>query len=679
MGASYVVWSITWTQYYLAAPIASVDAVLPGRTTSHDYLEDMLTAFHKQGLRVIFYYHSGHDNNPNLNWWNAFWTVSSTEFSATCHNVSEAGASAQFTSPAPRSLGTPWSDRTRARPTSISTVSSTRPSPCPYGRTRCGAASSPRKIDENGATLPVPLTPHHERRPTMTEAGHRLDAFPVQLAPEAVERFRKELLARVDRVAGEGPFEPSWSSLTQFQVPDWFRDAKFGIFIHWLASSVPAYGTEWYARTMYLAGTPEFTHHTSTYGPQKDFGFKDFLPHFTGSAFDADEWISLVARSGAQYVVPVAEHHDGFAFYDTQLSRWKAPLIGPGRDVIAELAAAARRANIRFGLSSHRAENWWFFNGGKRFDSDVNDPRWADLYGPAQPKSTQPDAEFLDDWLARTAEVVERYQPEVVYFDWWIEEPAFRDYLRRFAAYYYNQAAQQGDEVLVNYKWGAFDEGSAVHDIERGAVRNIQPRPFQNDTSMSRTAWCHLVDNTFKSLDELVADLVDTVSKNGSLLLNIGPRPDGTIVDEERALLEGIGDWLTVNGEAIFGTRPWLVYGEGPTHFDGGSFADTAKVPWTAQDTRFTCRDDQLYALVLRWPDDGNVVIRSLGTDLRLVDADIESVQLLGSTGTVAWRRDTDGLHVTLTEAAPSSVGACLRVRLRNRPIPPRYEPPMAE
>lgn len=498
-------------------------------------------------------------------------------------------------------------------------------------------------------------------------------AFPARLDPNAVAARRAELLDLVEQATG--PFTPEPSSLTGYQVPEWFTRGKFGIFIHWLGSSVPAFGSEWYARHMYLSSRPEFAHHVATYGPHHESGYKDFLPDFTGADFDAKAWIDLVERAGARYVVPVAEHHDGYALYDSALTRWKAPLIGPRRDVIKEIADAAREAGIRFGLSSHRAENWWFFNGGTRFESDVQDPEWADLYGPAMPLDTQPDQEFLDDWLARTTELVELYDPDLVYFDWWIEQPAFRENLHRFAAYYYNHAASHGESGVINCKWEALEPGAAVHDIERGSVRGIQERPFQNDTATARSTWCYLKDNEFKSLEDLLADLVDTVSKNGCLLLNIGPRPDGTIEERERALLEGMGDWLAVNGEAIYDTSPWIVYGEGPTRVEGGSFADGPAQPWTSQDIRFTSNGDLIYATVLRWPADGHMIIRTLATDLRLLDVRIISVELLGSDQVLNWRRESDGLHVTIPDRDPGRVGGSLRIRVEPMAPPARFEP----
>ncbi len=227
-----------------------------------------------------------------------------------------------------------------------------------------------------------------------------------------------------------GPFANSWESLKAYRIPSWYEDAKFGIFIHWGVYSVPAFSYEWYPRNMYQRDLPEYKYHLETYGEQSTFGYKDFIPQFTAEKFDPDHWADLFRQAGAQFVVPVAEHHDGFAMYDTSFSDWKATKMGPRRDVIGELANAVRKQWLNFGLSSHRAEHWWFFEGGMSFASDVQDVRYADLYGPAQPKTSQPNQEFLDDWLARSCELVDKYQPQLFYFDWWIEEPAFEPYLQ---------------------------------------------------------------------------------------------------------------------------------------------------------------------------------------------------------------------------------------------------------
>jgi alpha-L-fucosidase len=259
-------------------------------------------------------------------------------------------------------------------------------------------------------------------------------------------------------------------------VPAWYGEARFGIFIHWGPYAVPAFDNEWYPRNMHIPDSPAFKHHRATYGPQTTFGYRDFLPLFRGEHFDPAAWAALFKEAGARFVVPVAEHHDGFAMYNCSFSRWNAVQMGPQRDVLGELAEATRSQGLIFGLSYHRAERWWFFNGGRLFPSDVQDARYADLYGPARPQEEPPDQAFLEDWLARLYELVERYRPALVYFDWWIEQPAFQPYLPRFAAYYYNRAHQWGQDVVITYKQAAFPEGTAVFDIERGRIPESSPQ-----------------------------------------------------------------------------------------------------------------------------------------------------------------------------------------------------------
>lgn len=462
-------------------------------------------------------------------------------------------------------------------------------------------------------------------------------------------------LNEIESVIAEGQYAPEWDSLSRYVIPEWYEDAKFGIFIHWGVYSVPAFSSEWYARHMYVEGTPAYQHHVNTYGTQDKFGYKDFIPMFTADKFDADEWISIVKQSGAKFVVPVAEHHDGFPMYDCPFTEWKSTAMGPKRDVIRELSDAARRQSLTFGVSSHRAENWWFFNGGATFDSDVRDPRYAGLYGPSQPcdpngwvPQQQPNEPFLDDWLARTCDLVERYEPQLLWFDWWISQPAFKPYLKRLAAYYYNLGLKWKRGVAINYKDDAFPEGTAVFDIERGQLADIRPRFWQTDTSVSENSWSHITHHKYKTAESIVGDLVDIVSKNGALLLNIGPRADGTIPQEEQQMLRQIGQWLTVYGEAIFSTRPWKVFGEGPTEIGSGSFSDTKRSAFTSRDVRFTVKGNRLYAIVMAKPEHGQVLIKSLSDSLRLYPAKIESVELLGRPGQLEWNRSDAGLAVQL-------------------------------
>lgn len=461
----------------------------------------------------------------------------------------------------------------------------------------------------------------------------------------------------------EGPFEPSWESLANYRVPDWYQNDKFGIFIHWGVYSVPAFGSEWYPRNMYQQGSREFEHHLSTYGEHKAFGYKDFIPMFKAENYDPDHWADLFRKAGARFVVPVAEHHDGFAMYDTALSDWCASKMGPKRDLIGELAEAVRKQWLVFGLSTHRAEHWWFMDGGMQFDSDVQDGQYAGLYGPARPRDSQPNEEFLDDWVARTCELVDKYQPQIVWFDWWIQEPAFASYVQRFAAYYYNRGAEWARGVAINYKYNAFPPGVAVYDIERGQLDDIHPHFWQTDTCVARKSWGYIEgERGYKSAGQLIGDLVDIASKNGALLLNVGPRADGTISKEEEALLLAIGNWLTVNGEAIYDSRPWKVFGEGPTEVTTGAFTDTKRQMFGERDIRFTRRGDVLYATVLAIPEKDEVTIQSLSSSMRLLTKQIDKVELLGVNGDLKWSQTVRGLKVKLPPEKPCEHALVLKI-----------------
>ena len=417
------------------------------------------------------------------------------------------------------------------------------------------------------------------------------------LDPQISEQASAERLAEIDRIASSGPFQPNWNSLGEFRTPDWYADAKFGLFIHWGVYSVPAYGSEWYPRNMYRAGSKEHQHHLDTYGPHTEFGYKDFVPQFKAQQFDPAGWADLFAEAGVRYVVPVAEHHDGFPMFASELTDWDAADKGPQRDLLGELAGACRERDLVFGASSHRAENWWYFGPGRQIESDVLDGQFASLYGPAHDKrvsenqSEPPSKAFLDDWLLRSCEIVDKFEPRVMYFDWWICQPVFQPYLQRFAAYYYNRAESLGYEAAINFKeWEgrSFPRGTGVLDVERGKFGGIQPDLWQTCTSVSKNSWGYVTDHRYKEVGEIIDDLVDVVSKNGVMLLNIGPKADGTIPEVEQQMLRQIGGWLRVNGEAIYGTRPWVQYGEGPTQESAGSFTDVTRTSYTGEDIRFT-------------------------------------------------------------------------------------------
>lgn len=455
-------------------------------------------------------------------------------------------------------------------------------------------------------------------------------------------------------------YQATWQSLENYKTPDWFKDAKFGIFIHWGVYSVPAFGSEWYPREMYQQGSKEFKHHVETYGPQNKFGYKDFIPMFKAEKFDPEQWADLFEKAGAKYVVPVAEHHDGFAMYKTALSKWNAAEMGPMRDIIGELSTSIKKHNMVFGLSSHRIEHWFFMNGGRKFDSDVLDPAYADFYGPAREENETPSPEFMNDWLLRCTELVNKYQPQLFWFDWWIEQPAMDPYRKSFASYYYNKGLEWNKGVVLNYKNISYPEKAAVLDIERGKLKGIRELPWQTDDAVGFKSWGYIPDDEYKSAKYLVTNLVDIVSKNGNLLLNIGPKADGTIPEQQQQLLLSIGKWLGVNGEAIYGTRPWKTYGEGPTEVAAGSFVDRQLKPFTPQDVRFTIKGDTLYAVLLDVPTTA-VTIKTLAAG---VNGAVSGVEMLGSNNPVQWKQTKEGLVIQPARQSTAEYAVAYRIKL---------------
>ncbi len=525
-----------------------------------------------------------------------------------------------------------------------------------------------------GSVLAGAQEPAAKDAPTASKSAESLDQI-WQSASSKYDGRRDAVLADVDKAIANGPFKPGWDSLEQYKVPEWYKDAKFGIFIHWGVYAVPAFGSEWYPREMYQQGSEINRHQVATYGPLDKFGYKDFIPMFKAEHFDAQAWAKLFKDAGAKYVVPVFEHHDGFAMYDSGLSDWTAMKMGPHRDTSGELAVAVRAQGMHLGASSHRIEHDWFMDGGRQEPSDVNDPANAALYGPAHDRISETNdllsedwtyvsPAYAKDWLARDAEIVEKYHPDLMYFDWWIGQPSVRPYLEKFAAFYYNASSARGTVGIINYKLVDMRRGSAVLDIERGQLSSIYPDTWQTDTSVSNKSWGYIDNDTFKTPDFIVHQLADIVSKNGNLLLNIGPKSDGTIPQPVQQVLLDVGSWLKVNGDAIYGTRPWTVFGEGPTKVEEGSFHDVDTKPYTADDFRFTTKGGALYAIEMAWPEKGEALVHSLPTS-RVGTSPVDKVTLLATGQDVPFQQKEDGLHLQVKGQAPGKYAFAYRITFK--------------
>jgi alpha-L-fucosidase len=472
-------------------------------------------------------------------------------------------------------------------------------------------------------------------------------------------------------VPAPAQYQPTWNSLRNIPVPHWLRDGKFGIYTHWGIFSVPAYGKNgtWYAHDIYTNPDSDNTkHHIATYGPPDKFGYKDFIPMFTGSHFDPEEWADLFKNAGARFAGPVAEHHDGFAMWNTKYSEWNAAKMGPKRDVVGELAKAYKSHGLKFLTAFHHAEHWFYFPvWDKRYD--LGDPRYSGLYGVYHEKGALPDKKFLDTWKDKLIEVVDNYDPDVVWFDFGLELVQ-QDYKKEFAAYYFNRAAARGKDVTITYKWHNLTPGVGVYDLELGQETDMTYSEWITDTTIDAgSGWGYVSALGFKSANELITGLVDRVSKNGFLLLNVGPKPDGTIPEPAKERLNAMGDWLRINGEAIYGTSPWLIAAEGPTKLTkNGPFNENNALQYTPQDIRFTCKNDALYATVLAWPGD-RALITSLvakgNTWPGLYPSEIASIRMLGSDQPIHWEFTKEALVLTVPKVRPCNEAYVYKIALK--------------
>lgn len=466
-----------------------------------------------------------------------------------------------------------------------------------------------------------------------------------------------------------GPYKANWQSLAKHTaVPEWFRDAKFGIYFHWGVYSVPAYDGEWYPRNMYIKGHRAYEHHVNTYGSLLEFEYADFVPMFKAENFDAEEWAELFKKAGAQFAGPVAEHHDGFAMWDSEFTPWNTADKGPKRDITGELAKAIREQGMKLVTTFHHGRNnLWKPEGEdwtghydhikQDFPDLLDDLENAFLYGYI------PREEFLQLWGDKLKEVINKYQPDLMWFDSWLDEipdSVKMDYL----AYYFNTAREWDKEVVVTAKQEDLPPTVGVKDFEKGRAGEILEHAFLTDDTISKGSWCYTQGLEIKSTSVVLHSLIDIVSKNGQLLLNISPKADGSIPENQKQVLLEIGDWLDINGEAIYGTRPWEVYGEGPTKLKAGLFEGfTDAGGYTPEDIRYTRKGNAIYAIVLGWPGTNQEVqLQSFARDSLNRSLSISGISMLGSDEEINWDLTKSRLVVQTPSAAPDPKAVVFKI-----------------
>jgi alpha-L-fucosidase len=484
-------------------------------------------------------------------------------------------------------------------------------------------------------------------------------------------------------------FEANWESLRRVNpTPDWFIDAKFGIYTHWGPTSNAFVGMEpdqhlagWHGMYMWGKngskrwqtgevdtrpdGTPNanpnanYLHHVKIFGDPSEYGYDYLIRQFRPSGFDAGEWADVFASSGARFAGPVAMHHDNFAMWDSKTTRWNSMNYG-GLDIAGELKKEIEARGMKFMASFHHAFTWKFFAQAHDFNID---PANYDLYTDPHDIMDQPSQKFCESWWAKLKEFIDDYEPDLLWFDWWLENLDESD-RTKFLAYYYNKGLEWGKEVAVCYKESTFNTQTAIKDYERGRPNQIQRPPWLTDTSPG--TWFYRSNARFVKTNEIIDILVDIVSKNGCMLLNVPPDPDGTIPEVMKTMLSEIGDWLEVNGEAIYGTRTWDVFGEGPTRLPSGGhkIEEKAKIEYTNRDIRFTKKSDtEFFAIILDTPED-EITIRSLSTYLGLLNSDIRKIELLGSGDQIRWERNEEGLTIKAPSTWPTRHAHAFRIEL---------------
>ena len=473
--------------------------------------------------------------------------------------------------------------------------------------------------------------------------------------------------------------QPNWDSLIAHEVPQWLLDAKFGIYAHWGVYSVPAYGNEWYARRMYDKANPVHRHHVKTYGDPAKFGYKDLVPKFRAEKFDPDAWADLIRKSGARYAGIAVVHHDGFGLWSSDVNRWNAGKMGPKRDLYGDLVKSLRKRDLKIIATFHhiRTFNWYLPPSGKAREAakkagwDLFDPEYADLYWN---EYTGKYEDFIAQWKAKVKEVTDKYRPDVLWFDGGkFQDPASRHHVLEILSYYLNRSVEWGKGVEVLNKLPVsmrfnFPRKFGMLTFEEGRDRGEKvDRPWVDDMKIGDRSWGYVVGMKYRPAGEIIDGLIDRTARGGGLLLSLSPKADGTIPAGQRKVLLEMGKWLETNGEAIFGTRPWKVHAEGPvSKLRRGRRKHTKWVfdNCSAEDIRFTCRGDKLYAIALGWPEGPTLTIKTLAAGAGVPGGRIASVTLLGCREKIKWSRTSGGLVLTLPAGKPHDYAYAFRIKV---------------
>lgn len=477
-------------------------------------------------------------------------------------------------------------------------------------------------------------------------------------------------------------YKPTWESLAKHgSAPEWLEDAKLGIYFHWGPYSVPAFKNEWYPRWMQHPSPANWgkgirEYHIENYGPLNEFGYHHFIPMFTAEKFDAEDWADLFQSAGAKFAGPVAQHHDGFSMWDSKLNPNNAAAEGPKKDITGELLTALRKRGMKTIATFHHAFTGQRSRDGEKkgeravsyypYDKDLftssEDPKLRKLYG------NMPEAEFNDYWIGLVQEVIDNYHPDIIWFDSWLDVIP-EDYRQRVAAYHFNAGESRDQEVAFVCKQQDMPDEMRMLDIEQGGMKETPERVWMTDITLSSSGgWCYVQNQKYRPVPMLVRNMVDVWSKRGVVLLNVSPQANGVIADEQRVLLKGLGDWLKVYGEAVYGTRPHSTYGYGDAKIrDGSHGGQSSKIKYTHTDIRFTKSKDgkTFYVFLLGQPESGkSITIKHLTKEAN--EHGIEGVSLLGDAQGCAWKFEDDVLQLSAPEAGDfNAITTVFKVQLK--------------